>query len=249
MTGDAAPSVLVARGIRKFLGGHEILKGIDLEVGSHEVVAIVGPSGAGKSTFLRCLNLIERPDEGDVLIEGISLTSARRGELPKLRARLGMVFQAFNLFPHLTAEENIALAPVKVLGMHRRDALARAHKLLERVGLGQKARSYPRELSGGQQQRVAIARALAMEPRAMLFDEPTSALDAETVHEVVAVMRQLSIGGMTMIVVSHEVSFVKEACHRLLFMDAGRIVDEAPPRAFFENPSNDRAREFVSKIL
>jgi ABC-type polar amino acid transport system ATPase subunit len=241
--------VLVARGIRKFLGGHEILKGVDLEVKSHEVVAIVGPSGAGKSTFLRCLNLIERPDAGEVLIEGVSLTKALRGDLPRLRARLGMVFQSFNLFPHMTAEENIALAPVKVSGLSRREALERAHGLLERVGLGEKARSYPRELSGGQQQRVAIARALAMEPRAMLFDEPTSALDAETVHEVVAVMRQLSLGGMTMIVVSHEVGFVKEACHRLLFMDAGRIVDEATPRAFFERPSNERAREFVSKIL
>jgi ABC-type polar amino acid transport system ATPase subunit len=242
-------SVLVARGVRKSLGGHEILKGIDLEVASHEVVAIVGPSGAGKSTFLRCLNLIERPDAGEVMIEGVSLTAAPRRELPKLRARLGMVFQAFNLFPHLTAEENIALAPVKVLGLSRLEAVERAHRLLDRVGLGDKAQSHPRELSGGQQQRVAIARALAMEPRVMLFDEPTSALDAESVHEVVAVMRQLSAGGMTMLVVSHEVGFVKEACHRLLFMDSGSIVAEAPPRDFFQNPSNERAREFVSKIL
>jgi len=159
------------------------------------------------------------------------------------------VFQSFNLFPHLTAAENIVLAPVKVLGLPRDEALQRAHDLLERVGLAPKAHSYPRELSGGQQQRVAIARALAMEPRAMLFDEPTSALDAETVHEVVAVMRQLSATGMTMVVVSHEVGFVKEACHRLLFMDTGRIVAEAPPRDFFRQPPNERAREFVSKIL
>ncbi len=241
--------VLNARGIRKTLGGHEILKGIDLAVASHEVVAIVGPSGAGKSTFLRCLNLLERPDAGEVLIEGISLTTAPKRELPRLRARLGMVFQAFNLFPHLTASENVALAPIKVLGLPREEANQRARRLLERVGLGQKAASYPRELSGGQQQRVAIARALAMEPRAMLFDEPTSALDAETVHEVVAVMRQLSTAGMTMVVVSHEVGFVKEACHRLLFMDAGRIVAEATPRDFFRDPPNERAREFVSKIL
>jgi polar amino acid transport system ATP-binding protein len=248
-TPPGAPIVLTARGIRKSLGGHEVLRGIDLAVVSHEVVAIVGPSGAGKSTFLRCLNLIERPDAGEILIEGVSLTGAPKRELPRLRARLGMVFQSFNLFPHLTAAENVALAPIKVLGLPREEAQQRARRLLERVGLAQKVGSYPRELSGGQQQRVAIARALAMEPRAMLFDEPTSALDAETVHEVVAVMRQLSAAGMTMVVVSHEVGFVKEACHRVLFMDAGRLVAEAAPREFFRDPPNERAREFVSKIL
>lgn len=241
--------VLTARAVRKWLGGQEILKGVDLDVASHEVVALVGPSGAGKSTFLRCLNLLERPEHGEVLVEGTSLTAARKRDLPRLRARLGMVFQAFNLFPHLTAEENVALAPVRVLGLDRTEALERANDLLRRVGLGMKTRSYPRQLSGGQQQRVAIARALAMHPRAMLFDEPTSALDAETVHEVVNVMRQLSESGMTMVVVSHEVGFVKEACSRLLFMDEGLIVAEAPPRDFFASPPNERAIEFVSKIL
>jgi ABC-type polar amino acid transport system ATPase subunit len=241
--------VLMARGVRKVLGGHEILRGIDLKVNLHEVVAIVGPSGAGKSTLLRCMNLIERPDAGDVLIEGVSLTRASRRDLPRLRARVGMVFQSFNLFPHLTVEENIALAPMKVKGIPRKEALARAYRLLDRVGLASKARAYPRELSGGQQQRVAIARALAMEPRVVLFDEPTSALDPEAVHDVITVMRELSSEGMTMVVVSHEVGFVKEACHRLLFMDEGCIVAEASPREFFESPPNERARAFVSKIL
>jgi ABC-type polar amino acid transport system ATPase subunit len=241
--------VLSARGVRKWLGGHEILKGVDLDVHSHEVVSIVGPSGAGKSTFLRCLNLLERPEEGEILVDGASLTAAPKRDLPRLRARLGMVFQGFNLFPHLTALDNIALAPTRVLGVPRAEALERGSELLRRVGLAHKEGSYPRELSGGQQQRVAIARALAMEPRVMLFDEPTSALDAETVHEVVAVMRQLSAAGMTMVVVSHEVGFVKEASSRLLFMDEGCIVAEAPPHEFFSNPPNERARAFVSKIL
>lgn len=241
--------VLSAHGVRKWLGGNEILKGIDLDVRSHEVVSIVGPSGAGKSTFLRCLNLLERPEQGDVSLDGESLTSATKRDLPRLRARLGMVFQGFNLFPHLTAIDNVSLAPVRVLGTPRPIALERGHELLRRVGLSHKADSYPRELSGGQQQRVAIARALAMEPRVMLFDEPTSALDAETVHEVVAVMRQLSAAGMTMVVVSHEVGFVKEASSRLLFMDDGRVLAEATPQDFFSAPPNERARAFVSKIL
>jgi polar amino acid transport system ATP-binding protein len=246
---DDREVVLSARGVHKWLGGNEVLKGVDLDVRSHEVVSIVGPSGAGKSTFLRCMNLLERPEEGEITIEGESLTIAHRGELRKLRARLGMVFQGFNLFPHLSAEDNVALAPVRVLGLPKADALERAHELLRRVGLSAKAKSYPRELSGGQQQRVAIARALAMQPRVMLFDEPTSALDAETVHEVVAVMRQLSEAGMTMVVVSHEVGFVKEASSRLLFMDDGRVLAEAAPRQFFANPPNERAKAFVSKIL
>jgi ABC-type polar amino acid transport system ATPase subunit len=241
--------VLTAHGIHKWLGGNEVLKGVDLEVRSHEVVSIVGPSGAGKSTFLRCMNLLERPEQGDVKIGGQSLTGASKRDLPRLRANLGMVFQNFNLFPHLTAEDNIALAPVRVLGMPRTDALERARDLLGRVGLAAKARSYPRELSGGQQQRVAIARALAMQPKVMLFDEPTSALDAETVHEVVGVMRRLSEAGMTMVVVSHEVGFVKEASSRLLFMDEGRVLAEESPKRFFADPPNERARAFVSKIL
>jgi polar amino acid transport system ATP-binding protein len=245
----ASQPILVARDIHKSLGGHEVLKGVSLQVDSHEVVAIAGPSGAGKSTFLRCLNLLERPERGEVLIEGVSITAASRRQLPKLRARLGMVFQSFNLFPHKTAEENVALAPMKVLGISKAEATERADRLLTRVGLQHKTKSYPRELSGGQQQRVAIARALAMEPRAMLFDEPTSALDPETIHEVLAVMRELSESGMTMVVVSHEVGFIREACHRLLFMDNGMVISEAPPRDFFANPPTDRAREFVSKIL
>lgn len=242
-------AIISAKGVRKWLGGVEVLKGVDLDVQSHEVVAIVGPSGAGKSTFLRCLNMLERPEGGEIFLEGVSLTAANKRDLPRLRARLGMVFQSFNLFPHLTAQGNVALAPIKVLNVPKEQAMQRASELLARVGLGDKNGAYPRQLSGGQQQRVAIARSLAMEPRAMLFDEPTSALDAETVHEVVAVMRQLSESGMTMVVVSHEVGFVKEACSRLVFMDQGLALAESTPRDFFANPPNERAASFVSKIL
>lgn len=241
--------VLVASGIHKWLGGNHILRGIDLEIHRHQVVAIVGPSGGGKSTFLRCLNLLERPDEGDVQLDGVSLLSATRRGIQDLRSQIGMVFQNFNLFPHLTAESNIALAPVRVLGLSREEATERAAELLRTVGLPDKGSSYPRELSGGQQQRVAIARSLAMRPKVMLFDEPTSALDAENVHEVISTMRELTEAGMTMLVVSHEPGFVREAAGRVLFIDAGRVVEDADPREFFTNPQNVRAQEFVSKIL
>jgi polar amino acid transport system ATP-binding protein len=244
-----APPVLVASDIHKSLGGQEVLKGIDLSVDAHEAVAIIGPSGAGKSTFLRCLNLLERPDAGDVVLRGESLLGAPKRDLPRLRAKLGMVFQSFHLFPHLTALENIVLGPTRVLRMAKPEATDLAMRLLTQVGLPDKAKSYPRQLSGGQQQRVAIARALAMNPVAMLFDEPTSALDAETVYEVIKVMRDLSANGTTMIVASHELSFIREACSRLLFMDQGQVVVDTTPREFFANPPDGRAKNFVSKIL
>jgi ABC-type polar amino acid transport system ATPase subunit len=241
--------VLAASNIQKTLGGQKILHGIDLTVHAHEAVAIIGPSGAGKSTFLRCLNLLERPEEGQVVLCGEELTRAGKRDLPRLRAGLGMVFQSFHLFPHLTAEQNIMLAPLRVLGLHKAEAKERAQSLLLQVGLPDKADSFPRELSGGQQQRIAIARALAMKPAAMLFDEPTSALDAETVHEVIRVMQDLTAQGTTMIVVSHELAFVRQACTRLLFMDQGRIIADSSPADFFANPPNGRARDFMSKIL
>lgn len=246
---STADAVLRATGITKSLGGNVILKGVDLVVSRHETVAIIGPSGAGKSTFLRCLNMLEIPDEGDVVLLGDSLVRAKKKNLPALRAKLGMVFQNFQLFPHLTALENITLAPIHALRLTKEDAVDRALELLGEVGLAAKAHAYPGELSGGQQQRVAIARALAMRPVAMLFDEPTSALDAETVHEVIRVMRDLSESGMTMIVVSHELGFVKSACSRLLFMDFGSIVCDTTPEEFFASPPAGRPRDFVSKVL
>ncbi len=241
--------VLAVRGICKRLGGNLILDDIDMDVASHEVIAVMGPSGAGKSTMLRCMNLLERPDSGTVELEGICLTEASNRELPKLRARIGFVFQHFNLFPHLTALENVTLGPLHALGVVPEKARLKAEELLTRVGLGQKIDAYPRHLSGGQQQRVAIARALATQPRVVLFDEPTAALDAELVSEVLAVIRELAHEGMTMVIVSHEVSFVREAASRVLFMDQGKIIEEAPPDVLFSAPREDRTRRFMEKIL
>ena len=241
--------LLTAYGIFKSYNGTEVLHGVDLKVSAHEVVAIVGPSGGGKSTFLRCLNLLEEPDSGAVHLGKSRITGTRGKELSSLRARVGMVFQGFHLFPHLTARRNVMLAPRRVKGLDKEAADALAERMLTMVGLGEKTESYPHELSGGQQQRVAIARALAMEPEVMLFDEPTSALDAETVHEVLATMKTLSESGMTMVVVSHELGFVREAADRVLFMDGGRILEEAPPAEFFANPVHERARAFTSKML
>lgn len=241
--------VLSARGIRKKLGEQLVLKGVDLDVASHEVIAIIGPSGAGKSTLLRCLNLLERPDAGSVWLEGLCLTDAPKRQIPSLRARIGMVFQHFNLFPHLTATENVMLGPVHALRRTPSEAEAEAHEVLARVGLGDKLDAYPRHLSGGQQQRVAIARALALHPRVVLFDEPTAALDAELVHEVLGVIRNLASNGMTMVIVSHEVSFVKEAAESVLFMDQGRIIEAGAPSDIFLSPQENRTREFVEKIL
>jgi glutamate transport system ATP-binding protein len=234
-------------GIRKAFGDNVVLDGIDLSVARGEVIVIVGPSGSGKSTMLRCVNGLETVDAGEIHFDGRPVKPGKG--LPALRAEIGLVFQQFNLFPHMTVLENIALAPVKVKGLPAAQARAGAHKLLERVGISEKAGQYPADLSGGQQQRVAIARALAMEPQLMLFDEPTSALDPEMIREVLDVMRDLARDGMTMLVVTHEMGFAREVCDRLVFIDGGRIVEEAPPAEFFANARSERAREFVDKII
>ena len=241
--------VISARKVRKVFDGNVAVDDVSLDVSSHEVVAVVGPSGAGKSTFLRCLNLLDRPDAGTVELDGASLTNAKKKELARLRRRIGIVFQQFNLFPHLSATDNVTLAPIYGLKLPRPEALERAHRLLCRVGLDDKLDAYPRHLSGGQQQRVAIARALAMNPSVILFDEPTSALDAEMVSEVLAVIKDLASEGMTMVIVSHEIGFVNEAADRVVFMDQGQIVEEAPPSRFFSDPQHARSRQFVAKIL
>lgn len=244
-----AETVLSVRGIEKTLGGNLVLDDINLDVASHEVIAIVGPSGAGKSTLLRCINLLERPDHGTVTLQGICLTEAKRREIPALRANIGFVFQHFNLFPHLTATENVTLGPIYARKTDTKEAIKHAQELLNRVGLGDKVDAYPRHLSGGQQQRVAIARALATSPRVVLFDEPTAALDAELVSEVLQVIQDLALEGMTMLIVSHEVGFVKEAASRVVFMDVGRVIEEGPPQEIFSSPREERTRRFVEKIL
>lgn len=235
-------------GIHKYFGPLHVLQGIDLEVAKGEVLVIIGPSGSGKSTLLRCINLLVEPDEGRVFLEGVQVNqpSIRR---ERVRQQVGMVFQSFNLFTHLTALENVMLGPVRVRGISREAAAKKARDLLARVGLAEKANSYPAQLSGGQQQRVAIARALAMDPKAMLFDEPTSALDPEYIREVLDVMTALARDGMTMIVVTHEMGFASGVAKRLVFMDAGRIVEEGPPEDVFRSPKEARTRAFVSKIL
>jgi len=240
--------VLRAEGITKRFGHHEVLHGIDLEVDRGEVVAVIGPSGSGKSTLLRCLNLIEVPTSGRVWIGGDEIT-ARRARVDAIRSRVGMVFQTFNLFPHLTACQNVALAPVRVRRLPRAEAESRARDLLARVGLGDRADANPTALSGGQQQRVAIARALAMEPELMLFDEATSALDPELVGEVLAVMRELATSGMTMVVVTHEISFAREVCDRVLFMDEGAVVESGPPGVVLTDPREERTRRFLARVL
>lgn len=235
-------------GLKKHFGDLEVLKGIDQNIKPGEKVVIIGPSGSGKSTFLRCLNLLEIPTEGEILIEGESIT-APKTNVNAIREKMGMVFQQFNLFPHLTVLNNITLAPIKVKGMPKADAEQLARELLDKVGLSDKADNYPAQLSGGQQQRIAIARALAMQPDIMLFDEPTSALDPEMVGEVLAVMKDLADAGMTMVVVTHEMGFAREVGSRVLFMDGGYIVEEGTPEEVFSNPQNDRTKEFLSKVL
>ncbi len=231
------------------LGGDvEVLKGIDQEIGKGEKVVIVGPSGSGKSTFLRCLNLLERPTGGEVWFEGKRID--RPGcDVDALRRKIGMVFQHFNLFPHLTIRQNVTLAPVSLKLKTQRQADEQAEALLGRVGLADRAVAYPGQLSGGQKQRVAIVRALAMEPDVMLFDEPTSALDPEMVGEVLSVMKELAQEGMTMVVVTHEMAFAREAATRVLFMADGKIEEEAPPAEFFDHPKSPRLRDFLSKVL
>ncbi len=232
----------------KSFGDHVVLKGVNEHIEKGEKVVIIGPSGSGKSTFLRCLNLLEEPTSGDIIFEGQNITS-KQTDINLVRRRMGMVFQQFNLFPHLTVRENIKLAPVKLKIMTDEEADKRAMQLLERVGLPDKADSYPIQLSGGQQQRIAIARALAMNPDVMLFDEPTSALDPEMVGEVLEIMKELADEGMTMVVVTHEMGFAREVGTRVLFMDGGNIVEQNEPHEFFSNPQNPRLRDFLSKVL
>ena len=235
-------------GLRKKFGDLEVLRGVDLEVRAGEVVCVIGPSGSGKSTLLRCINRLEDPTEGVITIAGEPLPTGGKA-LDRVRAELGMVFQRFHLFPHMTALENVMVGPVTVQRKKPAEARERASALLAKVGLADKASSYPGQLSGGQQQRVAIARALAMEPKAMLFDEPTSALDPELVGEVLAVMKQLVAEGMTMVVVTHEMGFAREVADRVLFMDGGFIVEEGPPQLVFDRPREARTRAFLGKVL
>jgi len=234
--------------LHKYFGELEVLKGINATISKGEVVCVIGPSGSGKSTFLRCLNLLEEPTKGEVILDGVSIIEHKK-EIDKLRQKAGMVFQQFNLFPNLTVIENIMLAPRKVLKLSEQDARARAEQLLARVNLSEKADQYPSRLSGGQKQRVAIARALAMNPEIMLFDEPTSALDPEMVGEVLEVMKQLAKEGMTMVVVTHEMGFAKEVADRVFYMDEGIIYEEGTPEQIFQNPQKNRTREFLSKVL
>ncbi|HEX9750325.1 MAG TPA: amino acid ABC transporter ATP-binding protein [candidate division Zixibacteria bacterium] len=241
-------AIVIARGLRKRFGQLIALDGVDLTVGHCEVVVLVGPSGGGKSTLLRCLNGLERPDSGTIEISGNSV-NARSADINALRAKTGMVFQQFNLFPHLTALENVALAPRVVLKLSKTDAQVRARENLDHVGLGEKLHSHPAELSGGQQQRVAIARALAMGPSVMLFDEPTSALDSEMIGEVLSVMRRLAEDGMTMVIVSHELGFVREIAHRVAFLEGGRIIASGSPQEMLVAPTHERIRKFIENVV
>ena len=233
----------------KSFGDLHILKDISTNIEKGEKVVIIGPSGSGKSPFLRCLNRLEQPSDGQIFFEGEDLTHMPDRQLYSVRQKMGMVFQHFHLFPHLTIQKNITLAPVKLKRMTQAEADAKATELLQKVGLADKANQYPDQLSGGQKQRIAIARALAMNPDVMLFDEPTSALDPEMVGEVLELMRELADDGMTMIVVTHEMGFAKEVASRVMFMDGGKIVEENEPQEFFSNPKNPRLREFLSKVL
>jgi polar amino acid transport system ATP-binding protein len=235
-------------GVNKYFGRLHVLRDITLSVVAGEVVVVCGPSGSGKSTLIRCVNALERVQAGSIVVLGQTITDPR-SSLTRLRSQVGMVFQAFNLFPHMTALENIMLAPMKVRKLSREEAEKTARGLLERVGLREKAGNYPANLSGGQQQRVAIARALAMQPRIMLFDEPTSALDPEMINEVLDVMTALARDGMTMMCVTHEMGFARRVAHRVVFMDEGQVVEEGKPDEFFASPKSDRGRQFLSKIL
>jgi polar amino acid transport system ATP-binding protein len=240
--------VIGVNNLFKNFGKLEVLKDVSAVVKEKEVVVVIGPSGSGKSTFLRCINRLEEPTAGEIIIDGVNIMD-NKVDINKIRQEVGMVFQRFNLFPHMTALENVMLAPRKVLNQVKDGAVQAATELLTKVGVQDKAHVYPDKLSGGQQQRVAIARALAMRPKVMLFDEPTSALDPEMVGEVLAVMKDLAEEGMTMVVVTHEMGFAREVGDRVFFMDEGRIVEEGAPREIFENPKNQRTKSFLSKIL
>ena len=244
----ANETLISVKGLKKHFGKLQVLKGVDIDIHSGEVVVVIGPSGSGKSTFLRCINLLETPTEGDVIFEGKSVMKAGK-DINVLRERIGMVFQQFNLFPHLTVLENICIAPMKVKKVPRAQIERTAMELLARVGLVEKAKAYPGQLSGGQKQRVAIVRALAMEPDVMLFDEPTSALDPEMVGEVLDVMKRLAADGMTMVVVTHEMGFAREVGDRVLFMDEGIIMEQGTPAEVFGNPQNPRTQDFLKKVL
>jgi aspartate/glutamate/glutamine transport system ATP-binding protein len=241
-------AIIAGRGLVKRFGRLEVLRGVDVRVAEGEVVVLLGPSGSGKSTLLRCLNRLETLDGGELTVVDIAVHD-RRADVNRLRQQVGMVFQQFNLFPHLSVLDNLTLAPMQVRRQGRAEAEARARTLLERVGIPEKASAYPAQLSGGQQQRVAIARSLAMDPRIMLFDEPTSALDPEMIREVLDVMRDLARSGMTMVVVTHEIGFAREVAHRVLFMDEGEILAEGPPERFFTAPEHPRAQRFLERVL
>ena len=240
--------MIVSDGVKKWFGDFQALKDVTTTVGEQEVVVIIGPSGSGKSTFIRCINRLEVHQEGTIIVDGVELTNDLRN-IEKIRSEVGMVFQQFNLFPHLTVRDNITLAPLWVRKKPKDEAEAAANALLERVGIPEQADKFPGQLSGGQQQRVAIARALAMEPKVMLFDEPTSALDPEMIKEVLDVMKELAVSGMTMIVVTHEMGFAREVADRVLFFDYGTIVEDGTPEHFFTNPQHDRTKLFLSQIL
>ncbi len=240
--------MITVKNLHKYFGAIKALNGVDQHIGKGEKVVIVGPSGCGKSTFLRCLNLLEMPTSGEVWFEGQMINDGKC-DVDKLRQKMGMVFQQFNLFPHKTIRENITLAPVRLKLMGQAEADDNATRLLQRIGLTEKADAYPNQLSGGQQQRVAIVRALAMNPDVMLFDEPTSALDPEMVGEVLEVMKELAHEGMTMVVVTHEMGFAKEVATRCLFMDGGQVLEENAPQAFFNSPQHPRLQDFLSKVL
>lgn len=240
--------IIRTEGLEKHFGDVRALDGVDMQIKKGEVVVVIGPSGSGKSTFLRCLNLLEMPTAGKVFFEGVDITNPKN-DINLHRQKMGMVFQHFNLFHHKNVLDNMTLAPIKLLKMSKEDAEKRARTLLERVGLAQKADSFPSKLSGGQKQRIAIVRALAMNPDVMLFDEPTSSLDPETVGEVLDVMKDLAKGGMTMVVVTHEMGFAREVGTRVIFMDEGKFIEEAPPKEFFNNPKHERLRDFLSKVI
>ena len=236
------------KGLKKSFGHVHVLKGIDAEIKAGEVICVIGPSGSGKSTFLRCLNRLEEATAGEILVDGQSITE-KNSNIDKIRQHIGMVFQQFNLFPHMDIMKNLTIAPIKLQGKGQKEAEDEAMELLERVGLADRARAYPSQLSGGQKQRIAIARSLAMNPDVMLFDEPTSALDPEMVGEVLELMKELAQSGMTMVVVTHEMGFAREVASRVLFIDDGQIKEEAAPAEFFEHPKDPRLQEFLSKIL
>lgn len=241
-------TLISIKGLHKYFGKNELLKGINLDIKAGEVVVIIGPSGSGKSTFLRTMNLLETPTKGVITFEGVDITD-KKNDIFKMREKMGMVFQQFNLFPNMTVLDNITLSPIKTKGVPKEEAQAKAYDLLDKVGLRDKADAYPTSLSGGQQQRIAIARGLAMDPDVLLFDEPTSALDPEMVGEVLGVMQDLAKSGMTMVIVTHEMGFAREVANRVIFMDGGVIVEQGSPEDVFENTKEARTKDFLSKVL